>query len=217
MVRSGQPRTGRSLLEEGGATTRRSRSVRCDRSRPRTVAWKLRQRPQIRWRWRREACSSWRAIRRYPGLKRLQVGQPGSAVFRSRLARRLAGSTPEVTRRHEDQCAFSTLPEEHPIGLLRWPLLISRRSSEQARGSRPQQVGVAGLRRGQVCHCRRSDTPARGRVTRERVSCVRILELPEQVAGAHRSGRRNDAVSKLAGRMSFQRLSVPVRRLLKPS
>jgi len=32
--------------------------VRCDRSRPRTVAWKLRQRPQIRWRWRREACFS---------------------------------------------------------------------------------------------------------------------------------------------------------------
>jgi hypothetical protein len=25
------------------------------------------------------------------------------------------------TRRHGDQCAFSTLPKEHPIGLLRWP------------------------------------------------------------------------------------------------
>jgi hypothetical protein len=66
-------------------------SVRCDRSRPRTVTWKLRQRPQIRWHWRREACFSGWAIRGWSWLKRLQVGQPGSAVFRIRLARRLAG------------------------------------------------------------------------------------------------------------------------------
>lgn len=150
---------------------------------------KLRQQPQIRWRWRRWACSSWRAIRRYPGLKRLPGWTTWERCLSSGQTRRSGRSTPVVTRRQHDQCAFSTLPKEHPIGLLRWPLLISRRSSEQARGSRPQQVGVAGLRRGQVCHCRRSDKPARGRVTRERVSCVRILELPEQVAGAHRSER----------------------------
>jgi len=72
------------------------------------------------------ACSSWSG---YPQISRAETA-PGWTTWKrcrsSGQTRRSGRSTPEVTRRHNDQSAFSTLPKEHPTGLLRWPLGSSR-------------------------------------------------------------------------------------------
>jgi hypothetical protein len=168
VVRSGQPRTGRSLLEEGGAGTRRSRSVRCDRSRPRTVAWKLRQRPQIRWRWRRE-----RLLQPvgHPKMSRAETA-PGWTTWKRCLSKPAGPEAGRFYSRGHTQARGSMCVFDAPEGVSHRIAPMASGSSrdaraEQARLSRPQQVGGASLRRGQVCHCRRSDTPARGRVARE--------------------------------------------------
>jgi hypothetical protein len=60
----------------------------------------------------------------YPEIPRAETAPGWTTWERCRSigqARRPGRSTPEVTRRHDDQCAFSTLPKEHPIGSLRWP------------------------------------------------------------------------------------------------
>jgi hypothetical protein len=197
VVRSGQPRTGalswkRAELGPGGL----ARAVRPKSTADRGLEATSATTDQV-------VLEALGLLQRagHPKMSRAETApgldKPGSAVFRSRLARRLAGSTPEVTRRHEDQCAFSTLPREHPTGFLRWPLAHLATLGPSKLGlSRPQRVGVAGLRRDQVCHCRRSDTPARGRVARERASlrprdwtCRSGSQLLTGVSGAHRSGR----------------------------
>ena len=65
----------------------------------------------------------------YPKIPRAETA-PGWTTWERCLSsgqtRRSGRSTPEVTLRHYDQCAFSTLPKEHPIGSLRWPLGSSR-------------------------------------------------------------------------------------------
>lgn len=122
MVRSGQPRAGalswkRAELGPGGLARCGATEVDRDRGLEATSATT----DQVAL----EALGLLQ-LAGYPKIPRAETAsgldKPGSAVFRSRLARRLAGSTPEVTRRHEDQCAFSMLPKEHPIGFLRWPL-----------------------------------------------------------------------------------------------
>jgi hypothetical protein len=80
-ARSGQPRDSPSPGRGREPGTRRYDSS----GQPRltaTVTWKLRQQPQIRWCWRRNACSRRWRIRRFSWRKRLQVGQPESAAVR---------------------------------------------------------------------------------------------------------------------------------------
>jgi hypothetical protein len=160
----------RLLLEEGGARTRRSRSCGGPKSTA-TVAWMLRQRPQIRWCWRRWACSSPRAIRRYPLAETAsRLDNLGALPFETRTARRPLGSTPVVTRRHDDQCAFSTLPREHSAGSRRWPDLISVRERMahlatlpgSSPVSHPFEKGRLPPRRLGLCPRRRSGKPAVG-------------------------------------------------------
>ena len=65
----------------------------------------------------------------YPKIPRAETASrldTWERCLSSGQTRRSGRSTPEVTRRQHDQCAFSTLPKEHPIGSLRWPLGSSR-------------------------------------------------------------------------------------------
>jgi hypothetical protein len=65
----------------------------------------------------------------YPKMTRAETASrldTWERCLSSGQTRRSGRSTPEVTCRHDDHCAFSTLPEEHPIGSLRWPLGSSR-------------------------------------------------------------------------------------------
>lgn len=100
----------------------------------------------------------------YPKIPRAETA-PGWTTWERCLSsgqtRRSGRSTPEITRRHYDQCAFSTLPKEHPIGLLRWPLGSSRYSPRVKLGEPPHVWGAC-LRRGRVYPCRRSGSPPEG-------------------------------------------------------
>jgi len=97
----------RLLLEEGGARTRRFLLVRSTEV-VRYRVLKLRQQPQIRWCWRRWACSSPRAIRRYPLAETASRLDTWERCLSIRLARGPTVSTPVVTRRHDDQvCVFN--------------------------------------------------------------------------------------------------------------
>lgn len=73
------------------------------------------------------------------------------------VARRLARSTPVVTRRHDDQVCVSMLPREHPSGFLRWPLPATRSKTDTLISpllpGKPGKSSLerdAGLRRGRV-------------------------------------------------------------------
>jgi hypothetical protein len=70
--------------------------------------------------------------------------------------------------------------------------LITRRSVEPELGEpNPNGLGFAGPpKRARSAIAAEATKLARRRVTRKRVSCVRKLDLPKQVAGAHRSERR---------------------------
>lgn len=205
MVRSGQPQTGRSLLEEGGAGP--GGLARCGKTgvEPRTVAWKLRQRPQIRWRWRREACSSRWVIRRYPGLERLQVwtnlralsfevGWPGG--WPVLLQRSHAGT--------RSMCVFDA-PEgaPHRTSPMTSAHLATLGPSKLGL-SRLQQVGVRRPpeRPGLPLSPERQARPGAG--DPRGVSCVRVTwtcrsgsQVLTGVSGAHRSGRGTTRFSKL--------------------
>jgi hypothetical protein len=100
----------------------------------------------------------------YPKIPRAETA-PGWTTWKRCLSsgqtRRSGRSTPEVTLRHYDQCAFSTLPGEHPIGSLRWPLGSSRYVPRVKLGEPPHEWGAC-LRRGRVYPCRRSGSPPEG-------------------------------------------------------
>lgn len=76
----------------------------------------------------------------YPKIPRAETA-PGWTTWErchsSGQTRRSGRSTPEVTRRHRDQSAFSTLPKEHPTGLLRWPLGSSRYAGTESELGEP--------------------------------------------------------------------------------
>jgi hypothetical protein len=107
-------------------------------------------------------------FRRYPGLKRLQVGQPESAVVRVGGPEGLAAL---LQRSHEGttiRCAFSTLPEEHPIGFLRWPLAhLAALHPSRNSGSRPNKVERLAPPKRPGLPVPPERQPARGRVARE--------------------------------------------------
>lgn len=139
------------------------------------------------------ACSSWRAILRYPGLKRLQVGQPGSAVVRVDWP----GGRPLYSRDHTEArlitCAFSMLPKEHPTGLLRWPLGSSRYTPRVKLGEPPHEWGAC-LRRGGVCPMPperqahpKAGGPQAGQVRPRRNLTSRFAECPPEWAAERRS------------------------------
>jgi len=196
-----------------------------DRSRPRPCL-ELRQRPQIRWCWRHECLLQ---LAGYPKIPRAETA-PGWTTWelcRSRGQTRRSGrSTPVVTRRHDDQSAFSTLPGEHPIGSLRWPLGSSRyattESSSVCAASRMRRLR---LRRGRVFpEFAEAIRPPR-RVGGPQAGPVRPHLEPGKPGfpGAHRSGRvptevgGADRRGQRTGRSDERSASVPVRRLLKPS
>lgn len=188
------------------------------------MSWKLRQRPQIRWCWRHECLLQ---LTGYPKIPRAETA-PGWTTWelcRSRGQTRRSGrSTPVVTRRHNDQSAFSMLPGEHPIGLLRWPLGSSRyATTESSSVCRLTNEAPAPPKRPGFSRIRRSDfARPEGWVARKRARCVRNWNLASQDSqvptavgvptevGADRRGQRTGRSDELSA-------SVPVRRLLKPS
>lgn len=159
------------------------------------------------------ACSSWRAIRRYPGLKRLQVWTTWERC-RSKSAGPEAGRF--YSRDHTEArlitCAFSTLPKEHPIGSLRWPLGSSRyATTESSSVCRLTNEAPAPPKRPGFSRIRRSDSPApKGGWPASGPGAsatgtwqARIRRCPPEWACPPRWARI-DAVSGLAGRMSVQ-------------
>jgi hypothetical protein len=182
-----------------------------DRSRPRPCL-ELRQRPQIRWRWRHECLLQ---LAGYPKIPRAETA-PGWTTWelcRSRGQTRRSGrSTPVVTRRHDDQSAFSTLPGEHPIGSLRWPLGSSRyATTESSSVCRLTNEAPAPPKRPGFSRIRRSDSPApKGGWPASGPGAsatgtwqARFRRCPPKWACPPRWARIN-AVSGLTGRMSVQ-------------
>lgn len=158
------------------------------------------------------ACSSWRAIRRYPGLKRLQVGQPGSSAVRGGrpggLAALLQWSHADTMIRVRFRRSRGSTPSDRSDGL--WAHLATLQPSQaRCAASRMRRLR---LRRGRVFpEFAEAIRPPR-RVGGPQAGPVRPQLEPGKpgFAGAHRSGRcppkwaRIDAVSGLAGRMSVQ-------------
>jgi hypothetical protein len=108
------------------------------------------------------ACSSWRAIRRYPGLKRLQVGQPGSSAVRGGrpggLAALLQWSHADTMIRVRFRRSRGSTPSDRSDGL--WAHLATLRPS-QARSSRLTNEAPASEEAG-FFPDRRSDRPPEG-------------------------------------------------------
>jgi hypothetical protein len=172
LLRSGQPRCFRLSWKRAWGGTRRSSLL--------TGLW-ITSTPQIRRCWRLKACS----LRNKSGgngcwLDNLQLclsrhGPPG-------------GGPALLQWPHEGttiRCAFSMLPEEHPIGLLRRPLpdVSVRRRMAHRRDARPGRSPLEPLptsggrrppRRPGANPCCRSSEPARRRVARKRARCVRL-------------------------------------------
>jgi hypothetical protein len=144
---------------------------------------------------RAETAPSWTL-----GSAAVRVGRPGGLA--ALLQRSHAGTMINVRFRRSRR----STPSDHSDGL--WAHLATLHPS-QARGAAPR-VGRLHLRRGRVFPVPPKRQPALRRVTRERVRCVRELDLsdrsqvPAGAGDAHRSERRSDAVSGLTGRMSFQ-------------
>jgi hypothetical protein len=202
VMRSGQPRVD-LLLEEGVSSTRRSRSWT-------NQSW---SRPLLR---ATSACHrsggaggakpapARRRLRRGVWLKRLQVGQPGSAVFRDR-------GNPEVSptllqRSHADtsisvrfRCSRRSTPPDSSDGHLpdsapeetdAHLAILRGRSRETFPRKGTQASEEAGC-----CPCRRSGRPASGRVTPEGDRCVRPGP-DKQAAVARASGPAEGAARR---------------------
>lgn len=155
------------------------------------------------------ACSSWWAIRRCPGLKRLQVGQPGSAVVRvgrpGGLAALLQRSHEGTTIRVRFRRSRRSTPPDCSDGL--WAHLATLAPSRDS-VSRLTNEAPASEEAGCTRVAEATARPGAGGPRGAR--CVRRLDLASRsqvltgVSGAHRGGLRIDAVSGLAGRMSVQ-------------
>lgn len=120
--------------------------------------------------------------------------------FATELPGGVSVPTPVVTRRHDDHCAFSALPEEHPVGSLRWPLPVSVRKrmliSHTLPGSGPVSRPVTGAPASEEAWfdpCRRSGKPAKRRVARKRARLRPRRGLSSRSAVAYRSRRRKVA------------------------
>lgn len=159
----------------------------------------------------------------YPRIARAETA-PGWTTWERCLSKPVgpeAGRSllQRFTRRHGDQCAFSTLPKEHPIGSLRWPqthhatLDPSRSSGESVPTSwarRPPER--PGLPLSPRRHARpRAGDPQADQLRPRNWICRSRSQVLTEVSLARQSGRcppkwaADDAVSGLTGRMSIQR------------
>jgi hypothetical protein len=132
----------------------------------------------------------------YPEISRAETA-PGWTTWKrcrsSGQTRRSGRSTPEVTRRHFDQCAFSTLPEEHPIGSLRWPLThLAALVRVETRGAAPRVGRLAPPKRPglpvppEAAARPRAGGPRAGQV-RPRLDLASRSQVSAEADGAYRS------------------------------
>lgn len=205
-MRSGQPRIvpspGRRRELRPGGLARGPTGVGPDR------CCELRQRPQIRWRWRREACSSPKKLPKRllaetaPGLDNLEAlpfeaGYPEVPGLYSRYH----------TQTRRSVCVFDA-PEGpprriSPTATCLTPLSRSGCSSRHSPEPKPGRRSLERVHRsseeGRVQPLLPKRQARRGRVARERARCVRP-EPDEQVAVARASGPAEGSSANRASR-----------------
>lgn len=132
----------------------------------------------------------------YPKIPRAETAPGWTTWERCRSSgqtRRSGRSTPEVTRRHDDQSAFSMLPKEHPTGSLRWPLGSSRYAGTESSSvsrltNKAPASEEAGCSRVAGATARPEAGDPRAGQVRPRSGPASRSQVLTGVSGAHRSG-----------------------------
>jgi hypothetical protein len=150
---------------------------------------KLRQRPQIRWCWRRERLLQ---LTGYPKIPRAETAPgwtPGSAAVRGGRPGGLAALLQRSHAGTRSECVFDA-PEGAPHRIA--PMasgLISLRLRRVKLGEAASRMRRLPPKRPGFSRIAEAIARPEGWVARKRARCVRKLDLASQVAGAHRSGR----------------------------